>query len=974
MKGHLYLPLLIMHCFACFNITYRGRALAGNVDKEALISFKLEISDPKNCLSSWNHSFSHYGRVRSLHLAGCGLSGTLSPHLSNLTSLLLLDLSKNSFSGQIPPEFGRLSFLRYLVLEKNSIYGPIPITLSDCGNLRAIVLSFNYLTGHLPPELGLLSRLQILDASANNLTGVIPSAFGNLSSLSDLTLARNHLSGTIPKQLGNLPHLQWIQLSDNHFTGDISPILNTSSLVFLSLTKNNFFGNLPSNIGFALPHAEELYLADNRFEGSIPVSLSNSSHIQYLELSQNHFQGPIPLLGRLNRLVFVNFGANNLSSTTERNLQFFESLTNCTKLELLILFSNQLYGELPSSVANLSFPKGLERFRNLSSMSIAKNFLTGELMALHENMFSGEIPDVFGNLSQLYQLEMGTNHFTGKIPSSIGECRHLTILSIARNRLVGTIPIEIFGLYSLNYLDLPHNSLSGTLPRRLGTMKQIGFLDVSGNGLSGALSETIGGCFSLRILNLSMNNFTGSIPKSVGQLVALEKLDLSSNNFGGPIPEELGDLKTLQELNLSSNHFEGQVPGNAFFVNIGWDALKGNYKLCANGQEVARRLRITQCNSVKNSNKYISLKILSLVVSPVIFVFGVLLLIWVFNSQKKKEMNREGISLFPLNGCLPKISYNDIQLATTDFADENLIGKGSFGSVYRGVFVNGQSEAPTTLAVKVLDLLQSKALKSFNAECVALRNVRHRNLVKVVTSCSSIDHEGGEFKAIVMEFMSNGNLESWLHPEDSESQKNLTLKQRLDIAIDIASAMDYLHKDCDPPIVHCDLKPSNILLDDDLGAHVGDFGLARLLHVNPPEYQSSTTGLKGTIGYIAPEYGFGNKVSTQGDVYSFGILLLEIFTAKKPTDEMFNEVLNLNKFAAAVEHNQVSNIVDAKLMKTWDCPTNSNVFGNWESAREQCLATLIRVGLSCAADSVGDRPTMREALTKLHQIKNILLG
>ena len=158
-----------------------------------------------------------------------------------------------------------------------------------------------------------------------------------------------------------------------------------------------------------------------------------------------------------------------------------------------------------------------------------------------------------------------------------------------------------------------------------------------------------------------------------------------------------------------------------------------------------------------------------------------------------------------------------------------MIGRGAFGSAYRAVFSTSENGIHTTVAVKVLDLTQSKDSKSFDAECEALKNIRHWNLVKDFTSCSSIDHTRAEFKALAMEFMSNGNLDKWLYPEDVECGSTLTLTQRLNIAIDVASALDYLHHDCDPPVVHCDLKPGNVLLDEDMIAHVGDFGLARFL-------------------------------------------------------------------------------------------------------------------------------------------------
>ncbi|TKY74032.1 putative receptor protein kinase [Spatholobus suberectus] len=236
-----------------------------------------------------------------------------------------------------------------------------------------------------------------------------------------------------------------------------------------------------------------------------------------------------------------------------------------------------------------------------------------------------------------------------------------------------------------------------------------------------------------------------------------------------------------------------------------------------------------------------------------------------------------------------------------------------------------------------------------------------------------------------MQFMPSGNLDASLYPKDDESGSSLTLLQRLNIAIDVASAMDYLHHDCDPPVVHCDLKPVNVLLDENMVAHVADFGLARFLSQNTLETQSSTIGLKGSIGYIAPEYGLGDKASTQGDVYGFGILLLEMFTAKRPTDEMFKEGLSLSKFVSAMDENQLLRVADRRLIDEYEYSAttqssstddHSGAFGgntHWTHKAEECIAAVIRVGLCCTAHQPKDRWSIREASTKLQAIRRSLL-
>ncbi|KAJ4803165.1 hypothetical protein LUZ62_015731 [Rhynchospora pubera] len=286
-------------------------------------------------------------------------------------------------------------------------------------------------------------------------------------------------------------------------------------------------------------------------------------------------------------------------------------------------------------------------------------------------------------------------------------------------------------------------------------------------------------------------------------------------------------------------------------------------------------------------------------------------------------------------------------------------------------------ENETIVAVKVLNLEKHDASRSFVSECEALRNVRHRNLIKVLSSCSSIDQHGNEFKALVFEFMPNGSLAEWLHPNENTYMdspiKSLSLVERLSIAVDVARALDYLHYHGPTPIVYCDLKPSNILLDDDMTAHVGDFGLARFLappDTLPSQSLTTTSGIKGSIGYIPPEYGMGGRPSIEGDMYSYGILLLEMFTGVSPTDERLRDGVSLHKHVEMAFPEQVGDIIDSKLFSTSNVEANTyaseNVF--------DCLVSVIQCGLWCSKESLKDRISIKDAIKQLNSAWTKLLS
>ncbi|XP_078151013.1 uncharacterized protein LOC144546339 isoform X2 [Carex rostrata] len=909
------LHLLLFICLFFFHLPSNCFA-TNETDKFALLSLKSLISNsPFGALSSWNDSLHycqwqgvrcgnrHPDRVTVLSLGSLSLSGRISPSLANLTFLKSLNLSNNQLTGNIPIELGHLSRLQVLSLSVNNLAGNIPSTLGNCSNLeflslrtnnlqgiipsnlmqckklRVLSLGNNFLVGSIPPQFGFLELLNVLHLSTNNLTKSIPSTLGNLTHLSGLYLYENNLDGFIPSSLGQLKALEYLSLGQNNLSGKIPhSIYNLSNIVTLGFGLNQLDGNLPSNLCDALHNLQYMYTYANQFSGQIPISISNCSAMIMIDLSYNNFIGTIPYsIGTLQKLSWFSIENNQIKATGD-DWRFFVSLTNCTFLQVLDLGSNQLQGMLPGSIGNLStslkilglgfnpisgnIPAEIGKLTNLITLELGLTSIEGTIpkeigdlwklgrLGLNRNMLSGEIPSTLGNLTLMNALRLQNNAFTGSIPEELSNMQLLNTLNLSNNKFMGSIPKKLFNLHSLSVsLDLSNNYLNGSLPPEIGQLNNLAEVYLSNNKLSGQIPSTIDGCQLLQILHLDGNQLNGSIPLSLSNMVGLQDLDISNNALSGPVPDFNGQMK-LQYLNISFNNFEGELPKDGVFRNASAVDIRGNSELCGGVPE----MHLPKCVLDNQKKKHYSKSIIVIIccIGGIICLCITLFLIAHF-CWKKGSYNNP-LPFVAKNFEYQKVSYNDILRDTDHFSPENLIGKGSFGAVYKAPM---KFENVTTVAVKVLNLKQHGASKSFFSECEVLRKVRHRNLIKVLSSCSSIDHQGNDFKALIFEFMPNGSLETWLHPNTCTNRpfRSLSLIERLNIAIDVATALDYLHNHGPAPIVHCDLKPSNVLLNEDMTAHVGDFGLARFL-VQPDSMSSlltgSTTGLRGSIGYIPP--------------------------------------------------------------------------------------------------------------------------
>ncbi|PHT80723.1 hypothetical protein T459_13738 [Capsicum annuum] len=459
-------------------------------------------------------------------------------------------------------------------------------------------------------------------------------------------------------------------------------------------------------------------------------------------------------------------------------------------------------------------------------------------------------------------------------------------------------------------LNLQNNSFHGGIPYGLGHLPRLRVIDVGNNQPQGSIPTSLFQHRRVQVISLAFNKLGGEMWKGPWFVPELRVLNLRNNSLTGIIPPSIGNATKLMNFSLAGNRISGNLP-----------------------KEISNMSQLAFLSLIDNQ----------LTGSIPATLFNISALVGM--SKKRKSTD---VEIVPEVGTYQLISYHEIQRATNNFGGSNLIGEGSSGFVYKGTLSSG-----TVVAIKVLDLKKEQVCKRFDTECEVMRNVRHRNLVSVITTCSS-DY----IRAFVLQYMSNGSLENWLYREDCQ----LNLLQRVTVMFDAAMGIEYLHHGYITPIVHCDLKPANILLDDDMMAHVGDFGISKILAVSKSMAYTVTLG---TLGYIAPEYGLEGIVSTSGDVYSYGIMLMEVLTKRRPTDEeIWNENRDLRKWITQSISGSMVDVIDDKLF-----PEEEKI----TSKSEICIASMIELALDCTKETPESRITMEDVVKRLNKIKNAFL-
>ncbi|KAJ1396332.1 Serine/threonine-protein kinase, active site [Sesbania bispinosa] len=535
------------------------------------------------------------------------------------------------------------------------------------------------------------------------------------------------------------------------------------------------------------------------------------------------------------------------------------------------------------------------------------------LFSLGDNLFTAG-----RNVS--YMLSLNNNKFNGTLPYQlVSNCSDLkTYFEAAYNQIDGSIGPGIGDSTMLQRLDLSGNKLSGALPNQLGNLKNMKWMLLGGNNLTGEVPSQLGQLTSLTVLNLSHNALIGPIPASLSNAASLEILLLDHNNFSGEIPLSFSALSNLVQLDVSFNNLSGHIP---------------------------HLQHPSDCDSYKGMNTCT----LALIHTPThLLLFQSLLksIISIDRGKRSKFCRLSSIrrrQVVTFQDVPMELSYDSVVTATGNFSIRYLIGTGGFGSTYKAELSPG-----FLVAIKRLSIGRFQGIQQFETEIRTLGRIRHKNLVTLIGY-----YVGKVEMFLIYNYLSGGNLEAFIH---DNSGKNVRWPVIYKIAKDIAEALAYLHYSCVPRIVHRDIKPSNILLDEDLNAYLSDFGLARLLEVSETH---ATTDVAGTFGYVAPEYATTCRVSDKADVYSFGVVLLELMSGRKSLDPSFSEYGNGFNIVPWAE----------MLMNEGRC---SELFSSalWEAGPKEKLLGLLKIALTCTVETLSIRPSMKQVLEKLKQLKN----
>ncbi|KNA22034.1 hypothetical protein SOVF_036960 [Spinacia oleracea] len=972
-----------------------------NRDTQKLLSFKSSILNP-DTLKNWvdNSDPCHFtgvfcnnsnSRVTSLDLTSLSLStdfSSVSTHLFSIELLTSLSLSSSNISGSIEQPPLCSSSLSEIDLSHNSISGSFSdlSSLSLCSSLSKLNLSFNLLEsskdlkgGSFPARFGL--SLTSLDVSGNQLSGdqLLPwvlsqgceklsylalkgnklvgsFSLSKCSNLEFFDVSSNNISTPIPEFGGNCPKLKHLDLSSNKFVGKIegNALVGCNSLSLLNVSNNQFSGGFPT-----LPSSSSLefvYMGSNKFQGLIPDSLADDfcSNLVELDLSFNNFSGMVPT-GFESCNLLQNFDVSSNNFTGDLPVDMLLKMVNLRKLNLAF---NNFVGALPDSFSLLGSLESLDLSSNNISGKIPPGICQNPEGKPNYNELTGTIPAGLMNCTNLNWISLSSNKLSGTIPSWIGKLNNLAILKLSNNSFYGELPPELGDCKSLLWLDLNSNLLNGSIPDTLA--KQSGkmaiglvvgkkyvylrnyggkgchgtgnllefagirsdavdriptmckfqqiyqghtqpnfnfngsmiFLDLSYNNLQGGIPKELGTMYYLSILNLGHNNLSGQIPDGLSGMKNIGVMDLSHNHLSGLIPSSLGGLSFLTEIDLSNNELSGMIPESAQFETFPASRFFNNTGLCGYPLPACDRNSAGKSSSHKKHGKQASLAG-SVAMGLLFSLFCIFGLIIVGIEVKKRRKKKE--------------SLQDMYMDGNSHSGNNTASAWKFTSNREALSINLATFEKPLQKLTFADLLQ--ATNGFHDDSMIGR---------------------GGFGDVYKAKLKDGSV--------------VAIKKLIQISgqgdREFTAEMETIGK-----IKHRNLVPL-------LGyCKVGE---ERLMSAMDTHLSVST--LAGTPGYVPPEYYQSFRCSTKGDVYSYGVVLLELLTGKQPTDSADFGDNNLVGWVKMHAKLKISDVFDPELIKE-----NPNL--------EIELLQHLKVACACLDDRPWKRPTMIQVMAMFKEIQ-----
>ncbi|KAK4489311.1 hypothetical protein RD792_005115 [Penstemon davidsonii] len=646
-----------------------------------------------------------------------------------------------------------------------------------------------------------------------------------------------------------------------------------------------------------------------------------------------------------------------------------ENIGQFQALRKLSLHDNFIGGSIPTSLGFLPNLRGVQLFNNRISGSIPPSLGLCPLLQtldLANNSLSGTLPLTIVNSTKLFRLNVSYNNLSGEIPLSITQSPSLLFLALDHNSLTGKIP-SFGNLSSLQEITLSHNQLNGDIPNEIGNLPRLRRLDFSNNLINGTLPITLYNLQNLSVLNLRNNRVYGQIPSIIGNISSLRELDLSFNNLSGEIPTSLGDLPILDSFNVSYNNLSGVVP-ESLSQKFNSSAFVGNLQLCGYNGSIPCPISPSEPPSneapPKKRHRKLSTKDIILIVAGILLIILLIIccvllccLIRKRKAAKEGAEGRKGETVGRAEKGIPPIageveasgdtggklvhfdgplvfSADDLLCATAE-----IMGKSTYGTVYKATMEDGIQVAVKRLREKI-----TKGQREFETEVNFLGKIRHINLLALRAYYLGPKGE----KLLVFDYMTKGSLATFLHARAPDTP--IDWSTRMKIAKGMTRGLLYLHNNVN--IIHGNLTSSNVLLDEHINAKIADYGLSRLMTAAANANVITTAG---ALGYRAPELSKLKKASTKTDIYSLGVIILELLTGKSPGEAM--DGVDLPQWVASIVKEEWTNeVFDLELMR------DASVIG------DELLNTL-KLALHCVDPSPSARPEAQMVLQQLEEIR-----